>query len=124
MFESMTQSPVGGYPEEGFAMTGGPGRAIPGKSVKSELVRIVSKTYDLGKPGDNEAYESDRRMLMECVPKRTCSVLAMEPLRFTESDDRPRYIAYLQWAEFKLTEIQIETTPVGAPSSSKPEQES
>lgn len=76
---------------------------------KVELKEVVSRTYNLSDPAERTQYTSDLEHIMLGVRLRTHVLLDRPPKQFVADEHGARYIAYLEWSEFRLVE---EAAPV------------
>jgi hypothetical protein len=79
---------------------------------KVELKEIVSRTYNLSEPKDQLQYTTDMEHIMLGSSMRTHVLLDRPPKQFVSDENGARYVAYLEWAEFRLIEETVPT--VGA----------
>jgi hypothetical protein len=76
---------------------------------KVEVKEYVARTYDLGDAEQRNQYQYDMETLFFGLRLRTHAVISREPLQFVNDDVGPRYIAHLQWIEFRLLEEPVPT---------------
>jgi hypothetical protein len=79
---------------------------------KVELKEFVSRTYDLSDNKDKMQYTTDMEHIMLGTNMRTHMLLDRPPKQFVTDENGSRYIAYLEWVEFRLIEETVPT--VGA----------
>jgi hypothetical protein len=76
---------------------------------KVEVKEYVARTYDLGDPEQHAQYQYDMEALFFGMQLRTHAILHRAPLQFVNDDKGPRYIAHLQWIEFRLLQEPVPT---------------
>lgn len=84
----------------------------------NKVVKIKSfhvDTYDLGKPSRAKAYAKVMETLYTGVTART-HVILFNDRHFVDNDDKPRWIAHIEWAVFELKVTPNESVPSAAES--------
>lgn len=71
---------------------------------KVELKEVVSRTYNLSDEAERAMYTNDLEHIMLGVQARTHTLLDRPPKQFVADAAGARYIAYLEWAEFRMVE--------------------
>ena len=109
MFEHLGQPPSGRLGPDEMA------QAMERLQVdrKVELKEVIARTYDLGDEGQHEQYQLDMEHIYLGLQLKTHMLLQREPLQFVNDKDGPRYIAHMQWVEFRLLEEPVPTVGCG-----------
>ena len=71
---------------------------------KVELKEVVSRTYDLSNDTQRAQYVNDLEHIMVGVNLKTHVLLDRPPKQFVADALGARYVAYLEWAEFRMVE--------------------
>lgn len=75
-----------------------------------EMKEVVSRTYNLSDEAQRMQYTTDLEHIMLGVQLKTHVLLDRPPKQFVADDLGARYIAYLEWAEFRMVETSVPTT--------------
>lgn len=77
---------------------------------KVELKEVVSRTYDLSDEADRTQYTVDLEHIMLGESLKTHMLLEKPPKQFVCDENGARYIAYMEWVEFRLVEKPVPVT--------------
>lgn len=69
---------------------------------KVELKEVVCRTYDLSSEAECAMYTNDLEHIMLGTRAKTHMLMDKPPKQFVADNLGARYIAYLEWAEFRL----------------------
>ena len=108
MFETMGQPPTPSTRGQADQMAAA--MAAVQVDRKAEVKEIVARTYDLGDATDRNQYQYDLENLHMGIRMKTHEILMREPLQFVNDSKNPRYIAHMQWIEYRLLQTPVATT--------------
>jgi hypothetical protein len=69
-----------------------------------EVKEYVTRTYDLGDEEQSKQYAYDMEMIFFGLKTKAVAIVARPPLQFVSEGGKPRYIAHLEWVEFRHIE--------------------
>ena len=77
---------------------------------KVELKEVVSRTYNLSDDEQRAQYTNDLEHIMLGVQAKTHILMDKPPKQFVADENGARFIAYLEWSEFRMVEKAVPTT--------------
>lgn len=78
---------------------------------KADLCGITARSYDLSDEQQVEQYQKDREWVLMGMSMGTHYLMDQDK-QFIATMEPPRWIAHMEWAEFKLVEKPVE--PIGS----------
>lgn len=77
---------------------------------KVDMKEVCVRTYDLSNEKELTQYQTDLEHILIGVPLKTHVLLCKLPPQFVSDGNGSRYIAHMQWVEYRLTEQPVPTT--------------